>query len=123
MAPVLQVNLRPLQALRVAAVQPTLVALRRARGKRVGLGWALQWAVVHEQVWNKMSGLGVFLKQEGSFRNVPRPNRNLSWVLGVGSPFFSTIVLSKNRICFLWVSGGFLERRIPDPRQEWGRYP
>ena len=31
-------------------------------------------------------------------------------ILGVDSRFFSTIVLSKNRIRFPWVSGGFLER-------------
>ena len=33
-------------------------------------------------------------------------------------PFFSTIVLSKNRIRFPWVSGGFLERMIPGKNGE-----
>ena len=31
-------------------------------------------------------------------------------LLGLHSPFFSTIVLSKNRIRLFWVSGGFVER-------------
>ena len=35
-----------------------------------------------------------------------------------GFSFFSTIVLSKNRIRFPWVSGGFLERRIPGKNGE-----
>ena len=34
-------------------------------------------------------------------------------ILGVDSPFFSTIVLFKNRICFPRVLGGFVERRKP----------
>ena len=36
-------------------------------------------------------------------------------------PFFSTIVLSKKRIRFPWVSGGVLERRIPGKNGEGTR--
>ena len=36
----------------------------------------------------------------------------------ISFPFFSTIVLSKNRIRSPWGSGGFLERRIPGKNGE-----
>ena len=42
----------------------------------------------------------------------------VSFFLGVDSPFFSTIVLFKNRICFPRVLDGFLKRRIPGKNRE-----
>ena len=59
----------------------------------------------------------VFSQTRGIPRTIPcRTN------LGVDSPFFSTIVLSKNRMRFPSVSEGFLER-FGSLVSEWGRYP
>ena len=54
-------------------------------------------------------------KWMGFYWEPPGPNHGP--ILGVDSPFFSTIVLFKH-LPFPWVSGGFLERRIPGKNGE-----